>query len=1106
MDVKSAFLYGKIEEEVYVCQPPGFEDLDFPDRVYKVEKALYGLHQAPRAWYETLSTYLLDNGFQRGKIDKTLFIKRHKDEFYGRTYILFGITSAAEEGGHILLSDKYVVEILKKEFGVSEFKTASIPMKLKPAAQGEDGRTQVDVHMSYIYLLWEKGLLGTLKGQTKFSRDFGIQMDSPFVFGVAYTNCDYAEASLDRKSTTGGCQFLGCRLISWQCKKQTVVANSTTEAEYVAASSCFWNGFGVNNGDSKLMRYGIRTTAGLGNILRSDEDKLKLDELMALCTILQTKVLDLEKTKTTQQNEIDSLKRRVKKLEKKRSSRTHKLKRLYKVGLTARVESSGDEENLGQMKTGCDEVVDVAQVSTAATIKGYIISTTSLDEKKKATLQLKRAEGKENKPQAQASTKKDIVYLLKNMDGYKLKDLKVKREDLEDLYKLVKAKYKSTRPVKDLDLLLLGDLKSMFEPHIGDTVWRNQQDYKVLDWKLYDSCGVHSLRMQHVHIHMLVEKKYPNIPSTLLQWDVYWKRNLQIGLYSASYPAYKYVKLIQELLGYIRDTCPDIHKPSEKLVAVTPINKKKTVRRCWSTKYLRPMCVASINGKKYILVIVDDYSRFTWVKFLVSKDEAPDFIIKFLKMIQLMAMASEQLSSGPELQFMTPATSNSGLVSNPIPQKPCNPPQRDYWDLFFQPMFDEYFNPPTIAVSSVPVAAAPRGVDLADSLVSTSNNPDAPSTSIPSTQDQEHSPIISQGFKESPKMPHFHDDPLHESLHEDSNSQGSSSNMRPIHTPFKSLGRWTKDNPIANVIGDPSRSVSTRKQLKTDAMQEEGIDFEESFSPVLRIEATRIFVENASNKNMTIFQMDVKTDFLNGELKEEVYVSQPEGFVDQDNPSHVYKLKKALYGLKQAPRAWYDMLSSFLISQHFSKGAVDPTLFTWKVGNDLLLVQIYVDDIIFASTNTALCNEFANMMTTKFKMSMMGQIHTYGEKNKLDEDLQGTPVDATLYRDMIGSLVYLTSSMSLTTYLDADHAGCQDTRRNTSGSAQFLGDKLVSCSSKKQKSTAISSTDAEYIALSGCCAQILCMRSQLIDYGFQFNKIPLYYDNKSAIALCCNNI
>ncbi|GJS82859.1 retrovirus-related pol polyprotein from transposon TNT 1-94 [Tanacetum coccineum] len=199
--------------------------------------------------------------------------------------------------------------------------------------------------------------------------------------------------------------------------------------------------------------------------------------------------------------------------------------------------------------------------------------------------------------------------------------------------------------------------------------------------------------------------------------------------------------------------------------------------------------------------------------------------------------------------------------------------------------------------------------------------------------------------------------------------------MRPIYTPFESLGRWTKDHPIANVIEDPSCSVSTRKQLRTDAMwQEEGIDFEESFAPVARIEAIRIFVANATNKNMTIFQMDVKTDFLNGELKEEVYMSQLKGFVDQDNPSYVYKLKKALYCLKQAPRAWYDMVSSFLISQHFSKGAVDPTLFTWKARNDLLLVQIYVDNIIFASTNTAMCNEFANLMTTKFKMSMMGQM------------------------------------------------------------------------------------------------------------------------------------
>nr|GFD14897.1 hypothetical protein [Tanacetum cinerariifolium] len=155
---------------------------------------------------------------------------------------------------------------------------------------------------------------------------------------------------------------------------------------------------------------------------------------------------------------------------------------------------------------------------------------------------------------------------------------------------------------------------------------------------------------------------------------------------------------------------------------------------------------------------------------------------------------------------MTLATSSSGLVPNTISQEPCIPPNRDDWDHLFQPMFDEYFNPPTFSISPVSVAAAPRAVDLADSPISTLIDQDALSTSIPSTH-------ISQGFEESPKTPHFHDDPLLKSLYEDSTSKGSSSNVRLIYTPLESLGRWTKDHPIANVIDDPSRSVSTRKKL-----------------------------------------------------------------------------------------------------------------------------------------------------------------------------------------------------------------------------------------------------------------------------------------------------
>ncbi|GJY46946.1 putative ribonuclease H-like domain-containing protein [Tanacetum coccineum] len=275
-----------------------FEDPNFPDRVYKVEKALYGLHQAPKAWYETLSTYLLDNGFQRGKIDKTLFIKRHKGDILlvqvyvddiivgspkkelcnafkklmhekfqmssiGELTFFLGLQVQQKKDGIFISQDKYVVEILKK-FRFTEVKTASTPMETqKPLLKDEDGE-EVDVHMyrSMIGLLMYltssipdimfvvcacavnpkvshlhavKRIFRYLKGQPKL----GLWYPKDFPFDlVAYTDSDYAGESLDRKSTTGGCQFPGCRLISWQCKKQTVATNSTTKAEYVADLSC----------------------------------------------------------------------------------------------------------------------------------------------------------------------------------------------------------------------------------------------------------------------------------------------------------------------------------------------------------------------------------------------------------------------------------------------------------------------------------------------------------------------------------------------------------------------------------------------------------------------------------------------------------------------------------------------------------------------------------------------------------------------------------------------------------------------------------------------------------------------------------------------------
>nr|GFA89669.1 retrovirus-related Pol polyprotein from transposon TNT 1-94 [Tanacetum cinerariifolium] len=375
--------------------------------------------------------------------------------------------------------------------------------------------------------------------------------------------------------------------------------------------------------------------------------------------------------------------------------------------------------------------------------------------------------------------------------------------------------------------------------------------------------------------------------------------------------------------------------------------------------------------------------------------------------------------------------------------------------------------------------------------------------------------------------------------------------------------------------------------------QQEGIDYDDKFAPVARIKAIRLFLAYVAHKDFTVFQMEVKTSFLNGILKEEVYVGQPSGFVSKHCPDHVYALDKALYGLKQAPRAWYDVLSQFLIDSGFQKGSIDTTLFIKKKGKNIMLIQIYVDDVIFGSTNPKYCTKFSDLMVKRFEMSMMGemkfflglQVNQFSngifinqskyildilkrfemknydivltpmvEQAKLKLDLVGKPVNHTDYRSMIGSLMYVTSSrpdimfatcmcaryqanpnehhvsavkrifrylkgtinlslwylkdsgFDLTAYLDADHAGCHLDRKSTSGSVQFLGDKLVCWSSKKHNCVSISTAESEYVAVSSCCAQVLWMRTQLTDYGFFYDKVPIYCDSKSAIAITCNPI
>ncbi|GJZ18064.1 integrase, catalytic region, zinc finger, CCHC-type containing protein [Tanacetum coccineum] len=447
-------------------------------------------------------------------------------------------------------------------------------------------------------------------------------------------------------------------------------------------------------------------------------------------------------------------------------------------------------------------------------------------------------------------------------------------------------------------------------------------------------------------------------------------------------------------------------------------------------------------------------------------------------------MASEHSSLEPAIHEMTPATISSGLVPNTPPSTPYVPPSRTDYDILFQPLFDELLNPPPIIDPPTPKVIAPNAEAVA--------------------------PAHAESIKENHDLDvaHMNNDPFFGIPIPENISESLSLDVIPtvVQTTAPNsehVNKWTKDHPLDNIIIELERPVSTRLQLHEQALfcyydafltsvepknykdaltqacwieamqeelneferlevwelvprpdkvmvitfkwiykvkldelgrilknkdrlvargyrQEEGINFEESFAFVARIEAIRIFLAFAAHMNMVVNQMDVKMAFC---------VKSPKGIFLNQSKYTLESLKK--YGMESS----------------------DP-----------------VDTPIV-------------------------------EKSKMDEDTQGKAVDPTHYREMVGTLMYLTA-----TYADADHAGCQDTRRSTSGSMQLLGDRLVSWSSKRQKSAAISSTEAEYIALSGCCAQVLWMRSQLTDYGLGFNKIPMYCDNKSAIALCCNNV
>nr|GEY22364.1 hypothetical protein [Tanacetum cinerariifolium] len=540
------------------------------------------------------------------------------------------------------------------------------------------------------------------------------------------------------------------------------------------------------------------------------------------------------------------------------------------------------------------------------------------------------------------------------------------------------------------------------------------------------------------------------------------KKDVVIGL-----PKFKYVK------DQLCSSC-EVSKAKRSSFKSKVVTSLKGRLNLLHMDLCGPMRVASINGKKYILM----KEKGDLCILVGYSNQSKGYRVYNKRTRMIVESIHIRFNEIKEMSKTSVANDTSGLVhqrrkasdydnSDPVPQgqnvsssADAHVPSQQELDLLFGPLYDDFFN--------------------AENL-----------------QDDEFTNPLCAPAQE---------------VAESSSHNVGNSNVPTFNQPQVSEYRWTKDHPLEQVRGNPSRPVQTRRQLATDpeifmfvltvstaklknikeaiadsawieAMQEELHWFDtlqlwklvdkpfgktiirlkwlwknkkDEYQTVIRNKARLVakgYAQEEAHKSFPIYQMYVKTAFLNGPLKEEVYVAQPDGFFDPDHPEKVYRLRKALYGLKQAPKAWYDELSKFLTSNGFTKG-----LQSHQSPRGIFINQA----------------KYASEILHKHSLEKGQSIGTpMAMKPKLDANLSGNPVDQTNYSSKIGSLMYLTSSGP-----DIVQADC----------------------------TAMSSAEAEYVALSASFAQVMWMRTQLQDYGFNYNKIPLYCDSQSTIAISCNLI
>ncbi|GJZ40583.1 putative ribonuclease H-like domain-containing protein [Tanacetum coccineum] len=605
-----------------------------------------------------------------------------------------------------------------------------------------------------------------------------------------------------------------------------------------------------------------------------------------------------------------------------------------------------------------------------------------------------------------------------------------------------------------------------------------------------------------------------------------------------------------------------------------------------------PVSVESVNRKKYCLVVTDDCSKFSWVFFLAYKDETYDMLHDLIVGLENRLrhkVKTIRCDHGTEFknQLMNEFCAKKGIKREYSIAR--TPQQNGVAERKNRTLIEAART--MLADSLLPIQFWAEAVNTACYVLNR----------VLFDGKSEEGYLLgystnSKGFRVYNRITRKVQDCLHVNFLENRKEPKKVSQALADESWVEAMQEELLQFKLQEKQGEMKRGILSRNKARLVAQgyrQEEGVDYDEVFAPVARIEAIRLFLAFASFMGFIVYQMDVKSAFLYGNITEEVYVKQPPGFEDPAHPNKVYRVVKALYGLHQAPRAWYERLSTFLLKHGYRRGAIDKTLFIKKDRRDIMLVQVYVDDIIFGSTKSSMVKDFEDLMQKEFKMSSMGELtfflglqvkqsnggiflsqdkYVKDILNKFDfrtikpastpieahkslgKDEEGEDVDVHLYRSMIGCLMYLTASrpdimfavclcarfqvtpkvshlhavkrifrylkhqpnlglwypkdspFHLEAFSDSDYAGDNHDRRSTSGGCQYLGRRLVSWQCKKQTIVAISSTEAEYVAAASCCAQVLWMQNQLLDYGFNFMNTEIHIDNESTICIVKNPV